>query len=297
MFKVRRVLGLLALLIGGMILAGCQATTKQSSKKLSVVTTTNFYGEMARAVGGKHVQVTSIINKPTVDPHDYEPTPQVAKQVAGADLAIANGLGYDGWMNKLVKSAGTTKLMRVGEDVLHRKAGVNEHLWYDVQTMPAAAKYLANQLGKIDLDHRAVYQKNAATYIDSLKPINKQVNQLKRQVAKLDNRNVFVSEPVFDLALKTIGLKVTNANFENAVEKGSDPSPKVVHQMQTALKRRQVILFVNNRQVSSSTVTNMVKLAKQNDVAVLGVTETMPANVTYQEWMLKQYRQLSQLLK
>ena len=66
--------------------------------------------------------------------------------------------------------------------------------------------------------------------------------------------------------------------------------------MQQALKSRQVAFFVNNSQVSDKLVTNMVSLAKKNQVPVLNVTETMPAKLTYQQWMLAQYRQLNQLL-
>ena len=84
------------LVIGGGLLTGCQSkSTTAESHKVNIVATTNFYGSVAKAVGGKHVSVTSIINKPSVDPHDFEPTPTVAKTVGQADLVIANGIGYD----------------------------------------------------------------------------------------------------------------------------------------------------------------------------------------------------------
>nr|WP_228733558.1 metal ABC transporter solute-binding protein [Lactiplantibacillus pentosus] len=279
------------------MLTGCQSKSESTNNsKIKVVATTNFYGAVAKAVGGKHVQVSSIINKPSVDPHDFEPTPAVAKQVSQADVALANGLGYDGWMNKVVRSTKQAKLIRVGEDVLHRKAGVNEHLWYDAKTMPATATYLAEQFAKQQPQHRAYFKANAKKYIASLKPIQQERQQLQAKVKRLSNRQVLVSEPVFDYALTSLGFKVANHDFENAVEKGTDPSPQVIHKMQRGLKNKQVALFVNNQQVSDKIVTNMVTLAKQHQVPVLNVTETMPANLTYQQWMLKQYRQLNQLL-
>ncbi|USJ85754.1 metal ABC transporter solute-binding protein [Lactiplantibacillus pentosus] len=288
---------LVCLVIGGGLLTGCQSKSESTNNsKIKVVATTNFYGAVAKAVGGKHVQVSSIINKPSVDPHDFEPTPAVAKQVSQADVALANGLGYDGWMNKVVRSTKQAKLIRVGEDVLHRKAGVNEHLWYDAKTMPATATYLAKQFAKQQPQHRAYFKANAKKYIASLKPIQQERQQLQAKVKRLSNRQVFVSEPVFDYALTSLGFKVANRDFENAVEKGTDPSPQVIHKMQRGLKNKQVALFVNNQQVSDKIVTNMVTLAKQHQVPVLNVTETMPAKLTYQQWMLKQYRQLNQLL-
>ncbi|CAJ1229719.1 metal ABC transporter solute-binding protein [Lactiplantibacillus xiangfangensis] len=297
MFK-GKVMGVvvLSLLVGGLTLSGCRQETKSATGKIKVVTTTNFYGEMARAVGGNRVKVQSIINQPSVDPHDYEPTPDVAKAVANADIAVANGIGYDGWMNKLVKAAPATQLIRVGEDVMHEKAGANEHLWYNVKAMPAAANYLAQRLAKKDPQHRKTYQQNAKKYVASLQSVTQEAKQLRRQVKQLPNRRILVSEPVFDNALTALGLRVTNVNFENAIEKGTDPSPKVIRQMQMDLKHRRVVLFVNNKQVSTKTVSNMVQLAQQNRIPVLKVTETMPAKMTYQQWMLTQYRALSRLL-
>lgn len=285
------------LVIGGGLLTGCQSkSTTAESHKVTIVATTNFYGSVAKAVGGKHVSVTSIINKPSVDPHDFEPTPTVAKTVGQANLVIANGIGYDGWMNKVVHSTQRAKLIRVGEDVMHRKEGANEHLWYDSATMPATANYLANQLAKKQPQYRTYFKANARKYIATLKPIQQEQTKLRAKANKLKNRQVLVSEPVFDYALTSLGFKVANQDFENAIEKGTDPAPQVIHKMQQALKSRQVAFFVNNSQVSDKLVTNMVSLAKKNQVPVLNVTETMPAKLTYQQWMLAQYRQLNQLL-
>ena len=199
-------------------------------------------------------------------------------------------------MNKVVRSTKQAKLIRVGEDVLHRKAGVNEHLWYDAQTMPATANYLAKQLAKQQPQYRAYFKANAKRYIATLKPIQRERAKLQAKAKKMQQRQVLVSEPVFDYALTSLGFKVGNRDFENAVEKGTDPSPQIIHKMQRALKQRQVAFFVNNQQVSDKLVANMVSLAKKNHVPVLSVTETMPAHLTYQQWMLKQYRQLNQLL-
>lgn len=288
---------LVSLLIGGGVLSGCRSQrTTTATRKLTVVTTTDFYGEVARAVGGDRVKVTAIINRPSVDPHDYEPTTAVAKTVGSADIAVANGIGYDGWMNRLVKSTGHAELLKVGEDVMDRHNGDNEHLWYDVQTMPALANALATKLGQRQPKNRAYFKANARRYVASLKPIDREITALKSRVARLKTKRVLVSEPVFDTALTTIGLKVVNTNFENAIEKGTDPAPRVITQMQTDLKQRRVALFVDNQQVTSKTVDNMLNLARQNHVPVLKVTETMPANTTYPQWMLRQYRQLNKLL-
>ncbi|MDK7085648.1 hypothetical protein QP360_07455, partial [Gardnerella leopoldii] len=78
----------------------------------------------------------------------------------------------------------------------------------------------------------------------------------------------FVSEPVFDYALKEAGYKVGDKEFEEAIENGTDPSPKMINKMNTDIKEKKIAFFVNNTQASSSTVKSFVKLAKKNDVPV-----------------------------
>nr|WP_081754375.1 metal ABC transporter solute-binding protein [Lactiplantibacillus fabifermentans] len=299
-FKWRRGLwlGLVLLIVGG-VLGGCQSkstTNSSANKKLTVVTTTDFYGEVAKAVGGQHVKVTSVINNPSVDPHDYEPTSNVAKEVAAANVVIANGLGYDGWMSKLVKNADQATYIKVGETVMGKKNGDNPHIWYNPQTMPVLAKYVAKQLSKQDPTHRKAYEANAQKYIASLKPVQQKLTALQELAKKTSNKTVFVSEPVFDYALSAMGFKVGNRAFELAVENGSDPSPKIIKKMQADIKAHKIAFFVENKQVSDKIVTNMTKLAQQNNIPVLKVTETKPAHQTYKQWMLSQYTQLHQIL-
>ena len=85
-----------------------------------------------------------MINNPSVDPHDYEPTSKIAKEVANSNVLVANGVGYDGWMSKLAKNAPKATYIKVGEDLLDKKDGDNPHLWYNPKTMPKLANDLAN---------------------------------------------------------------------------------------------------------------------------------------------------------
>ena len=97
-----------------------QAKSSHQDDKIKVVSSVDFYGEAAKAVLGKYGSVTSVITNPNVDPHDYEPSAKVAKEVANADFVVYNGIGYDSWMAKLAKNDKITSV-RVGEDVLNKK--------------------------------------------------------------------------------------------------------------------------------------------------------------------------------
>lgn len=293
--KAAFLMGIMILLVG--LLAGCgsnAASDDKSSSKISIVAAEDFYGEVAKAVGGKHVSVTSIINKPSMDPHDFEATPQTAKAVSSAKLVIYNGIGYDGWMEKLVSNQKAGNVIRVGEDVMNKKDGDNEHLWYQPDTMPALANHLADKLAKLDSANADEYKDNAANYIASIKPIKDEVAKISK---KSDNKLVDVSEPVFDYMLEALGYKVANNHFEQAVEEESDPSPKDIAQMQQHIEKKKIAFFVSNIQEMSPTVEKMVKLANKHHVPVIKVTETLPAGKDYKTWMLDELKQIEEAQK
>lgn len=296
--KKQKLLGLIPfLLIFILILSGCwNKEVSATTQKLNVVTTTDFYGEVAKAVVGNKGSVSSIINNPAIDPHDYEPTTKVAKKVSQANIVVANGIGYDAWMNKLTKQDSSTYI-KIGEDVMNKKIGDNPHLWYEPSTMAKYAKYLAQKLAKQDPKNKTYFEKNADKYITSLKPLQNEVTTLKQAANKSSNKKVYVSEPVFDYSLQAIGFKVANKNFEKAVENGTDPAPAVIKQMQDGIKNHQIAFFVFNTQTDSKLVNNLVQLAQKNNIPVLKVTETLPAGKTYQQWMLSQYRALNKILQ
>ena len=281
----------------GIGLAGCSSRSSSSNGKIKITATTDFYGEVAKAVAGNKGDVTSIINNPNVDPHDYQATTKVAKETVGSKIVIANGIGDDGWMNNLVKDSSKVDYIKVGEDLMNKKNGDNPHLWYNPATMPKLANTIATKLGKLQPKNKAYFKKNAKKYIASLKPINDKIAQLKQIASTQKNKEVYVSEPVFDYALQATGFKVGDTKFENDTEKGVDPSPQTIKTMQNGIKNHKIAFFVFNKQVDSKTVNNLVALAKKNKVPVLPVTETLPANKTYVSWMDSQYTKLINILK
>lgn len=278
------------------VACGSNGAAKQSSSngsKIQVVASLDFYGEVAKAVGGNKVSVQSIINNPAVDPHDYEPTTKVGKSVASADLVVASGIGYDGWMDKVVKSADKAKnYLRVADDLMNKKEGDNEHIWYDPRTMPKLANTLADKFAKKDPADKATFKANAKKYIASLDDLNTLINKLK---SKVNGQLVDVSEPVFGYALDYLGYKVNDDHFSKSTEDGTDYSAKDIHGIETDIKEKKIAFFVNNIQASSKTVNQLVKLAEQNNVPVLKVTETLPKGKNYRTWMTSQYQQLEKI--
>ncbi|MFD1483766.1 metal ABC transporter solute-binding protein, Zn/Mn family [Lacticaseibacillus baoqingensis] len=272
-------------------LSGCGQRPAQSDGQLNVVTSVDFYAEVANAVVGKYGHVASVINDPAVDPHDYEPTVATGKMVAKSDLVLTNGAGYDSWMTKLTRAEPHVAVVSAAK-VVGIHDGENEHIWYQPTAMPKLALALAKRLGQIDPKHRAAFTANAKQYIQHLQPLQRQIEQLK---ADRTRTAVAVSEPVFNNALTYLGYHVANEHFAAAVEEGTDPSPTDIRALNTQMKTGQLAFFVLNTQVDSKIVTNAVATAKQNHVPILKVTETLPKGLTYTSWMLKQYRALAKI--
>ena len=287
--KFISIMGLVTLL--SLITVGCsnkQNSTSQSDK-ISIVTTTNVYSDIAKNIVGKYGTATAIIDKSSVDPHDFDPTTADAKKVAQANIIVANGLGYDSWMNKLVKSV-DKKPVLVGEDLMGLKSGDNPHIWYNLAMPTKYVDYLVKRLSKLDKKHVAYFKENGEKYLAKIDKI--------KQLAKAnkgDQKPVFVSEPVFDYALQEAGYKIGDKKFEEAIENGTDPSPKTINEMNNAIKQKKIAFFVNNTQASSSTVKSFVKLAKKNNIPVLNVRETIPNNTTYLAWMKENYQKLADI--
>lgn len=291
--KLRKFIAFIALMLGAALtLSACSKSNNNSNGKIKIVTTTNVYADIAKNVVGKYGQADAIIKKSSVDPHDFEPITADAKVVSSANIVVANGLGYDSWMNNLAKSSGK-KVVMVGNDLMGLKKGDNPHIWYDLDMPQKYVDYLVKKLSKLDKKHAKYFQENGEKYLAK-------VNKIKKLATSIDGKNskpVYVSEPVFDYALQEAGYKIGDKGFEEAVENGTDPSPKMINEMNNAINHRKIAFFVNNTQASSSTVNTLVKKCKANDIPVLNVRETIPTDMTYLAWVKENYTKLAEISK
>src|SRR5471030_2881435 len=190
----------------GFAVAFALATTPAANAadgKIAVVAAENFYGDIARQIGGDRVNVVSIMNNPDQDPHLFETTPGVVRQIADSKIVIVNGADYDPWMEKLLAAAPRPGRIVVTAALLTgKKPGDNPHLWYDPATMPAVAKAVSQYLVQADPAHKADYDARLATFLASVKPIDDKVAALKSQFKGVP---VTATEPVFGYMSDAIG--------------------------------------------------------------------------------------------
>jgi zinc/manganese transport system substrate-binding protein len=259
-----------------------------------VVAAENFWGDVAAQIGGANVAFESILSNPDQDPHLFEASTETAKALAHAQIVIVNGVDYDPWMEKLLSAnkAPARRAIVVGA-LVGRKPGDNPHLWYDPAYVKAAAQAITTDLAAVDPAHKADYQKGEAAFLDSLKPLDEKIADLRK---RFSGQPITASEPVFGYQAGLIGLKVHNEKFALAIMNNAEPSASEVAGFENDLKGHKVKAMLYNAQASEPAVQKLVDLAKANGIPVVGVSETEPPGSNYQAWMTSQLDELDKAL-
>jgi zinc/manganese transport system substrate-binding protein len=275
-------------------LAAVWLTGPAMADPVNVVAAENFYGDVATQVGGDKVAVTSILSNPDDDPHLFEASASTAKALVGAKIVIVNGADYDPWMEKLLganKSPGRREILVAA--LAHKKSGDNPHLWYNPATVKALATTLAVDLSVADPAHRADYEKGGTAFAASLEPLEAKIADMRK---KYSGQPVTASEPVFGYMAELLGLKVHNEKFALAIMNNTEPSASDVAAFENDLKGHKVKVMLFNAQASEPAVQRLVQIAKDEKIPVVGVSETEPADSSYQKWMGSQLDALDRAL-
>ena len=262
--------------------------------QLVVVAAENFYGDIARQIGGDQVAVASIMTNPDQDPHLFETTPAVVRQLASAKIVVLNGANYDPWMDKLL--AATPRADRIvinAAQLTGRKPSDNPHVWYDPITMPRVATAIAEAFTKVDAAHASDYAARLKTTLAALERITQRVTQIK---AKHAGTAVTATEPVFGPMADALGLTMRNQRFQLAMMNDTEPSARDVAAFERDLRERKVKLLIYNSQVSEKLTERLRDIAGKAKIPVIGVTETMPPNASFQDWVLGELDALDKAL-
>jgi zinc/manganese transport system substrate-binding protein len=267
--------------------AGGSTAAAAAAAKITAIGAENEYADVIAQVGGKYVQATSIMSNPNTDPHTFEASPAVAREISGARLIVQNGVGYDDWATTIENAApgDGRQVINVQQLLGLPDSTPNPHLWYKPSTMPKVASAIAAGLGQIDPAHASYYKANAATFTASLSAWTKALAAFK---AAHPGTPVATTEPVADYMLQAAGAdNLTPWAFQADIMNGTDPSPQDTAAENSLFTQHKVKVFLYNQQVTDSLTESFIKLANENGIPVVGVYETMPTpGFDYQSWML-----------
>jgi zinc/manganese transport system substrate-binding protein len=259
---------------------------RAAASQIDVVAAENFYGDVAQQIGRERVSVTSILSNPDQDPHLFETTASIVRQIAAAQVVVYNGAGYDSWMESLLKATPKPgRVTIVAADLVHKEIGDNPHLWYDPLTMPAVATALADAFAVVDPVHKNGYAARLKTFLASLGPLNQKVASI---AAKYAGVPVTATEPVFGYMAAALKLKMRDEAFQLAVMNNTEPSAREFAGFERDLKTRRVRVMFYNTQATDNLVQHLLVLARVSRIPVVGVTETCPPGITYQTWILNE---------
>jgi zinc/manganese transport system substrate-binding protein len=277
-------------------LGGCGLSSPGSTggpAVVQVVAAENFWGSIASQVGGSRVHVTAIIVNPDTDPHAYEAKPDDARSVAQAQYVIANGVGYDPWITKLLDAnpvAGRKQLV-IGE-MLGKKEGDNPHLWYSPAYTSRVIDRITADLKNLDPADAGYFdQQNHAFKTAGLKDYNDVIQKIKR---KYSGTPVGATESIFVYLAEPLGLNlITPPEYMKAISEGTDPSAADKATIDQQIAQKQIKVFVFNAQNTTPDVNAYVDKAKAQKIPVTSVTETLsPATLSFQEWQTVQLNSL-----
>jgi zinc/manganese transport system substrate-binding protein len=285
------------------VLAGCAPTqsepepTAEPFTGITIVASTNVWGDVAKSIGGDRVQVVSIIENFAQDPHSYEASARDQLAVNDADLIVANGGGYDPFMDSLAKAAGDREILYAylpdeleeGDENAqddghnHDHSDGNEHVWYDFHVVEDFAARLAGKLAALDSEYSSLYSDNLIVFQSEIEILE---DRMAGVSGKYAGASFVASEPVANYLLIELGLEdLTPKSFSQAIEEELDVSPKDLLEIQNLLKAKAVDVFVVNPQTGSVQIDGLVELANQNGIAVVELSELLPAGSNYYEWM------------
>ncbi len=299
-----------------------------SGEGLSVVASTDVYQDLAQQVLGEHGTASAIVTGAAQDPHSYEASPQDKLSLEKADVIVANGGGYDPFIDQLTHALkNEDKVIEAfkvddaqdehehadedehdhdgdhehdedeaeGRDHDHdhdhdHAHGENEHVWYDLGRMEEFVEELGERFAKADPDNAAAYTANAEKLAEELGALHGQVQQLK------GSGDFLATEPVAEYLLLDAGYRnVTNKEFLSAVEHDRDLPPVLLKEAEDTLKDKKVKFLSYNTQTETSQTVTLKKVAEQHEIPVLDFTENLPEGKDYVEWMKDNIQTISEL--
>jgi zinc/manganese transport system substrate-binding protein len=293
---------LVAVLLSAFALAGAgigfsSVEAAPTGSGVRVVAAENFWGSIASQLGGDRVQVTSVITSPATDPHDYEPTAADARTMAGAKLAIVNGVGYDPWAGKLISANPVhgRVVLTVG-DLVGIKPGGNPHRWYSPTDVQKVIGQIVRDYTKLDPKDAGYFAQQQARFE------TRALAQYKRLIATIkrtyDGVPVGASESIFAPLAQALGLKLlTPGSFLKAISEGTEPAAADKTTIDRQIARKQIKVWVFDSQNSTPDVQRITDAARKKGIPVTTITETLtPASASFQGWQSRQLETLAAAL-
>lgn len=244
------------ILLAALALLSALASGGLRAAPLEVVASFSILGNLVSEIGGERVAVTTLVG-PDADAHNYQPRPSDARRLGAAKLVVANGFGFDSWVERLAKSAGYKGRLLVastGIEALanaersehahdHDEPAVDPHAWQDVRNVVRYIDNIANALAEADPAGAATYRENAARYRVELASLDETIRQTFAVIPP-ERRKVVSSHDAFGYFGHAYDIRFLAAV---GVSNQAEPSASGIAQLIRQLRREKVpVVFVES---------------------------------------------------
>src|SRR6185295_8452681 len=276
-----------------------------AQEKLQVVATFSILADVVKNVGGDRVAVTALVG-PNSDAHVYQPSPADAKTLSEAKVVFANGLGFEGWMERLIKASGTKAAMVVAsKGVKPRNLGASDshehqhatdpHAWQAVGNIKLYATNVRDALVAADPVGKATYEANAAAYLAKLDALDAEIRAAVEKIPA-DRRRIITTHDAFGYFAAAYGVTFI---APQGVSTESEVSARDVAKIITQIRKQRIpAVFLEN-----VTDDRMLKRIGAESGARIGgtlysdaLTDEKGAAPTYIDMMRHNVKQLSTAL-
>jgi zinc/manganese transport system substrate-binding protein len=217
----------------------------RAQERLNVVASFSILGDFVRNVGGDRVNVTTLVG-PNSDAHVYVPTPADAKKVADAKLVFVNGLGFEGWMQRLVQSSGSKATVVVASTnitPLKLGSGTDPHAWQTVANAKTYVYNIRNALSAAVPADAALFEANAEAYRVKLEALEGEISPWVGSIPP-EHRKVISTHTAFGYFAKAYGIEFI---APRGVSTESEPSARDIAGIITQIKTKKIpAVFLEN---------------------------------------------------
>jgi zinc/manganese transport system substrate-binding protein len=222
-----------------------------AQEKLKVVASFSILSDLVENVGGDRVEVVPLVG-PDSDAHVYSPSPADAKKIADAKVVFTNGLGFEGWMPRLIKASGTKAAVivttrgikpRRSAETGHSHAATDPHAWQSVSNVKIYVANIRDALIQADPPGKLAYEANATAYLAKLDALD---SALREAVARIpeDRRKIISTHAAFGYFEGAYGIDFI---APQGVSTEAEVSAKDVAKIITQIKKQKIVaVFLEN---------------------------------------------------
>jgi len=277
--------------------SGCSNSVYSSGEGPNLVVTSNNYYYLAIDLDGVEItgngpkfRIWTLMNNPTVDPHEFEPSAKDRLLLANSDLVIYTGTEYDQWVDQIVETTGIDKgklisanksrapfqcstnvdqTQSLKAECQDRKT--NPHLWYDLTSTELLAKQISIEFGKVQPQHEKTYARALKAFEGDVKRLRELQNKVKTQIAP--GSYFFGPENLSNIFLRDLGLRPI-VDYSNKFANGIELSAKEMAGVKELMRTKQIKLFAANTSVPSIQAAELQAYAKSQNIPIVKFSES-----------------------